>query len=237
MKKGGPRKKAAPYSIRVTATESKAPSQNRLGDLSRQARVLTPARESGRRYGVEMMRRPMSKKLRFEVFKRDGFVCQYCGAAPPGAVLEIDHIDPVSSGGGDEEGNLVTACFDCNRGKAARDLSVAPEALSARAARIAEAEEQLAGYREIMRRRDERKEDDAWEVVTALEGVAKTRTVRLNTVIRFLERMPLHEVLDAARVAMRTKPYSDPQRFKYFCGVCWRKIERAESGADKGAES
>lgn len=27
-----------------------------------------------------MTRKAMSKKLRFEVFKRDGFCCQYCGA-------------------------------------------------------------------------------------------------------------------------------------------------------------
>src|SRR5687767_2294379 len=108
-------------------------------------------------------RRPLSKRLRFEVFKRDLFTCQYCGSAPPSVVLEVDHIQPVIEGGTDEEGNLVTACFDCNRGKAARLLTVAPEALSDRAARIAEAEEQLQGYRAIMRQRQERKEADVWE--------------------------------------------------------------------------
>ena len=29
------------------------------------------------------MSRSLSKKARFEIFKRDGFVCQYCGAHPP----------------------------------------------------------------------------------------------------------------------------------------------------------
>jgi len=28
-------------------------------------------------------RTPISKRVRFEVFKRDGFQCQYCGASPP----------------------------------------------------------------------------------------------------------------------------------------------------------
>jgi 5-methylcytosine-specific restriction endonuclease McrA len=28
-------------------------------------------------------RKALSKKLRFEVFKRDNFTCQYCGRAAP----------------------------------------------------------------------------------------------------------------------------------------------------------
>lgn len=34
-------------------------------------------------------RKSISKKVRFEVFKRDGFSCQYCGATPPGALLHV----------------------------------------------------------------------------------------------------------------------------------------------------
>ncbi len=65
---------------------------------------------------------PVSKKQRFEVFKRDGFTCQYCGQRPPDIVLEVDHIDPRANGGSDIEINLITSCFDCNRGKAHRKL-------------------------------------------------------------------------------------------------------------------
>lgn len=65
----------------------------------------------------------MSKKLRFEVFKRDSFTCQYCGKKAPDVVLEIDHIEPVARGGEDTHLNLTTACWDCNRGKGARELS------------------------------------------------------------------------------------------------------------------
>ena len=39
----------------------------------------------------------ISKKIRFEVFKRDGFTCQYCGKSPPGVTLEADHIKPFST--------------------------------------------------------------------------------------------------------------------------------------------
>ncbi len=62
-------------------------------------------------------RSPISLKLRMAVFKRDKFVCQYCGACGPNVELEIDHVLPVSRGGTDEISNLKTSCFNCNRGK------------------------------------------------------------------------------------------------------------------------
>ena len=68
-------------------------------------------------------RQPISKKTRFEVFKRDKFTCQYCGRMAPSVVLEIDHIKPVRSGGDNSILNLVTSCFDCNRGKGKRKIS------------------------------------------------------------------------------------------------------------------
>lgn len=62
-------------------------------------------------------------KQRFEVFKRDGFKCQYCGRAAPEVLLHVDHIKPVVEGGGDDILNLITACADCNLGKGPRPLS------------------------------------------------------------------------------------------------------------------
>lgn len=64
----------------------------------------------------------VSKRIRFEIFKRDGFTCQYCGRKPPEVVLEVDHIHPRAEGGDDDEANLVTSCVDCNRGKGAKTL-------------------------------------------------------------------------------------------------------------------
>jgi hypothetical protein len=62
-------------------------------------------------------RKSLSKRTRFEIFKRDGFKCLYCGATPAQKVLRVDHVKPVAEGGGDDPTNLVTSCFDCNAGK------------------------------------------------------------------------------------------------------------------------
>ena len=67
-------------------------------------------------------RKTLSKKTRFEVFKRDSFKCQYCGAASPESVLVVDHIDPISKNGADEMVNYITACQPCNAGKSDRKL-------------------------------------------------------------------------------------------------------------------
>jgi len=70
-----------------------------------------------------MSRKNIGPKLRFEIFKRDSFKCQYCGATAPNALLRVDHINPVSNGGDNNILNLITSCFDCNSGKSNRLLS------------------------------------------------------------------------------------------------------------------
>jgi len=71
---------------------------------------------------MKHQRKPISNKLRFEILKRDSFKCQYCGRSAPSVVLEVDHIHPVSLGGNNSPGNLVTACLPCNQAKRARTL-------------------------------------------------------------------------------------------------------------------
>lgn len=60
----------------------------------------------------------VSKRARYEVLRRDGYSCQYCGEAAPNVTLHIDHVVPKALGGSDNPDNLVTACRDCNVGKA-----------------------------------------------------------------------------------------------------------------------
>lgn len=65
----------------------------------------------------------ISKRVRFEVFKRDSFKCQYCGRSAPDVILHADHILPKSEGGASDLMNLITACSDCNLGKSNKKLS------------------------------------------------------------------------------------------------------------------
>jgi hypothetical protein len=71
----------------------------------------------------------VSMSIRFRVFVRDEYQCQYCGASATGSQpLEIDHIIPRSQGGTDDPGNLITACHACNQGKL--DMMLSPEQIA-----------------------------------------------------------------------------------------------------------
>lgn len=170
------------------------------------------------------VRKQISKGVRFDVFKRDGFRCQYCGRTPPDALLHVDHINPVALGGGNESDNLITACSDCNLGKAATPLSVAPRTLKDRAEETEEREQQIAGYAEIMQARRDRIEADAWEVAEVLQPGASDgySTAKLKSIKMFITKIGLHECLEAADLA--TLRHHDNRAFKYFCGVCWNKV-------------
>ena len=55
-------------------------------------------------------RKTLSKKIRFEVFKRDSFTCQYCGRSAPDVILEVSGLNPVANGGDNDIMNLITSC-------------------------------------------------------------------------------------------------------------------------------
>lgn len=65
-------------------------------------------------------RKPIPQGVRFNVLRRDGFKCRYCGRGSPEVILHLDHSKPHSAGGADTEDNLITACEACNIGKGAK---------------------------------------------------------------------------------------------------------------------
>lgn len=67
-------------------------------------------------------RKSIGLTLRFAILKRDGYRCRLCGRAAPDVTLEVDHTVAVANGGTSDESNLMTLCFDCNRGKRTNDL-------------------------------------------------------------------------------------------------------------------
>ncbi|MGH7197720.1 MAG: HNH endonuclease [Candidatus Omnitrophota bacterium] len=64
-----------------------------------------------------------SKKLK--ILAEYGFRCFYCGRDPRNdqVKLVVDHVNPKSNGGGDDDENLVPACRECNAGKSAKILN------------------------------------------------------------------------------------------------------------------
>ena len=171
----------------------------------------------------------ITKKLRFEVFKRDGFRCVYCGKCPPEVILEIDHIDPKSKGGKDDINNLITACFDCNRGKRNIPLSKVPPKLSDNLNVLKEQESQIREYRKFINKINQRKKKDIESVdkiyQKAFEGWQLSENFKNIKLKKFLEKLPKHEVIEAMELAVDRLPGKRDQAVKYFCGICWRKIK------------
>lgn len=63
------------------------------------------------------MDRPWHKLVSL-VYSRDGRVCAYCGGTED--PFHIDHIIPVSRGGGSGLDNLAVACIACNLSKGSK---------------------------------------------------------------------------------------------------------------------
>lgn len=174
-------------------------------------------------------RKAISKKVRFEIFKRDGFKCMYCGAHPPSVLLHVDHIKPVADGGGNEDDNLITACEPCNLGKGARLLSNVPTDLESKAAMVAEREAQIDGFQAVMASKRTRLEAGAWEVVNLFLPNEKTVSRDwFNSCRNFIDKLGFDEVVDAMEIAMAKGFYSDKKTFAYFCGICWNRVRKQE---------
>ena len=173
----------------------------------------------------------LSKKIRFEVFKRDSFKCQYCGSTPPSVVLEVDHIIPVSKDGSDEIDNLITSCFDCNRGKSDRDLTTLPQSTAEKTVQLIEREEQYAAYKEILAKIKARQLNE----IEAIDEVYSTYfpdwclndRFKNGTLTIFLKSLGFEKVEEAMHKAC-SRMYNDNKAIKYFCGICWNMIRDKE---------
>lgn len=57
---------------------------------------------------------------RRNIYRRDKWRCGYCSTECPEQELTLDHVKPISQGGGKSWENLVTACRPCNTQKGGR---------------------------------------------------------------------------------------------------------------------
>lgn len=196
-------------------------------------------------------RKKLPNRLRFEVLKRDGFACVYCGAAAPAVVLNVDHVVPVVSGGTDDPTNLVSSCATCNNGKGAIPLTTTAGADAKRAAmeRDREMAEFIDLYNEWLAERRARliQESDRlseyWSA-KALHGAFVLTPDAAATLRKFSDRLGEVVVMEAMDIAIDRlqMPPPDPKwktggtklrawlavadrRFRYFCGVCHNKIK------------
>jgi hypothetical protein len=178
----------------------------------------------------------ISKTLRFEVLRRDGFACTYCGRKPPEVELHIDHVMPGALGGKDSPENLATSCVDCNAGKGSSppDAEVVAQ-VSDDARRWAEAMRMAAA--EMVAEDDSSQWFvDLWLSVEEAEYLpldAKQRISRLRG--RGLPREVIEEMF---WVAVGARHVSRRNRYAYFNGACNRRLEQIQARAAEivGAE-
>jgi hypothetical protein len=174
-----------------------------------------------------------SNRIRFEVFKRDTFICQYCGRTPPEVVLEIDHVIPKSADGPDSIDNYVTACFECNRGKGKYTLQSLSPSLQERFSLMKERQAQLKAYNRFLERQEVAQSQAITAIISTFETSFPQSTVtdifRDATIRRFVALLPVAKVKEAMTLACSTKHNNEGDALRYFCGICWNWIKRPET--------
>ena len=182
-------------------------------------------------------RKSLSKKIRFEVFKRDHFTCQYCGRMAPDVVLEVDHIKPVSKGGTNDIVNLITSCKDCNSGKSNIELSddSVIKKQQAQLQEVAERKDQLEmmlKWREELNQLDEDYIDAVDDIFTSRTDWAMSISGR-NKIKKLIKEFSLNEVMDATEIALDYYYKGDSESwneaFNKISGICYTKRKQLDS--------
>lgn len=183
---------------------------------------------------------PVSRRLRFEILRRDRHTCRYCGATAPDVKLTVDHVVPQALGGSDEPSNLVTACDGCNGGKSSVPpdagvvANVAADALRWSAAMQRAADEMIE---DIDRRNLARAEfDEAWIAWGIGHEAARQPVPRPNdwalSVDQFIAAgLPMAVLVDCIDKAMRNGKVQPEATFRYMCGIAWKKIQQLQETA------
>jgi hypothetical protein len=181
----------------------------------------------------------VTKALRYQILRRDGFRCHYCGATAEQSKLRVDHVIPEALGGPTEPGNLVTACHDCNAGKAATPPDAASVAtLDERNVEWATALEQAKANASAKweKRRDNAMEFKAlWDDWKDPDGrpmpLPDDYPDALETWLRRgLTKADLRELV---HVAMAKKNLPNVATFRYFAGCCRRRLTELETEASR----
>ena len=174
----------------------------------------------------------VSKRTRFEILRRDNHACQYCGQFAPGTVLHIDHVIPVALGGDDKPSNLVTACADCNFGKA----SISPDSPIVASVASRSTEYAIANLNRAARidgemlAMEEYEEDflSSWNDWTNTQTQKKfplPADWRNSLKAWWKVSVPTSLIDSAINTAMGSNQVNRDGKFAYFAGVIWRTLD------------
>lgn len=184
-------------------------------------------------------RKAIPKNIRFEVFKRDSFTCQYCGRSAPDVQLEVDHIDPVADGGDNSILNLITSCRDCNRGKGKKKLNdnttvVKQKKILDDLQKRREMIEMMVLWKKQLMEETEKEIDMIDDYIGSISDWVMSedgrRTIKAN-----IEKFGFPEVYESTKIAFRTYYHVGNESswryaFSKIGGICYnRKVGR---GAD-----
>lgn len=188
-----------------------------------------------------MPRKAIPKSVRFEVFKRDKFTCQYCGAQAPDVILEIDHIKPVSKGGTNDIMNLVTACRECNNGKTNRELNddTAVKVQKKQLDDLQERREQLEmmlKWRDDLLMQTEAEVDSIENLLSSQTKWGMSEHGRL-IVRKMIKRFGFNAVYEACEIAIDQYYDGSEQSWNYafnkMGGICYNKKKEREGNAEQ----
>jgi len=129
-------------------------------------------------------------------------------------------------GGGDEEINLITSCFDCNRGKAGDSVDISKtkgEKFELEMKQLEEKKSQLnAYYRYIKKSKKLKKKEikiflDAWEEASDGENYITKKGEK--DIRRLLESNSAEMILKSIDIAWDRYYVPNDEKFTYMCGV------------------
>lgn len=178
---------------------------------------------------------PISKRERFDIFRRDHFTCRYCGKSPPSVLLEIDHIVPVADGGTNVIENLATACQECNQGKADKTLIVREMSFDEKMTTMQERMEEIAAAEQAIKAAKLRKKArkslaDFFMETCGLTEMIKSNISGLSNLEREFGAALVHEWIEYA--AARCSYASERNLIKYIYGCARRTREERSEHAE-----
>lgn len=132
--------------------------------------------------------------------------------------------------------NLITSCFDCNRGKRDSLLTDLPKTVREKAFVMAEAELQLHEFNKIIRRKQRRENSDIDQIQSIFSKYFPNRifgepfrnSIRTN----FLPFINVDELESYMAKACDRMNHNQNKAIRYFCGICWN-IRRGSANYGK----